>query len=261
MTRLLECSTSWQTLILVLVAFGFVPGFCLRLIVLVYPRGDPRRAELIAELYTVPRIQRPLWVAEQLEVALFEGLPHRISATLRKLSHRYRGRAQHGPHRAKLWDLVVGLTPGFSVGNGLVLGVAPDPGPGVNPEIMLMAHTMPGPGPGLAAGITIGGAVGIVVGIGIVVENRLVVRFPGVLVAGIGAGLGTGLMVGLAAWLAAVMGTAFGVGIGGVGVGIVVGIGTGIVVGLAAVVIGRLRNRRLASHGSPTNGTPLTTHN
>jgi hypothetical protein len=65
---------------LVVVVFGFVPGFCLRLIILAYPRSDPRRAELIAELYAVSRIQRPLWVAEQLEVALFEGLPHRISA-------------------------------------------------------------------------------------------------------------------------------------------------------------------------------------
>jgi hypothetical protein len=49
--------------------------------VLAYPRDDPRRAELIAELYAVPRIQRPLWVAEQLETALFEGLKLRISAS------------------------------------------------------------------------------------------------------------------------------------------------------------------------------------
>ena len=34
------------------------------------------RIELVAELYAVPRIQRPLWVAEQLETALFEGLEH-----------------------------------------------------------------------------------------------------------------------------------------------------------------------------------------
>lgn len=36
------------------------PGILLRLIVLAYPSSDPRRAKLIAKLYTVPRIQRPL---------------------------------------------------------------------------------------------------------------------------------------------------------------------------------------------------------
>lgn len=73
---------------LVLVVFGFTPGFCLRLIVLAYPRNDPRRTELIAELYAEPRIQRPLWVAEQLEVGLFEGLGHRLSAVSHRLTRR-----------------------------------------------------------------------------------------------------------------------------------------------------------------------------
>lgn len=90
MAELLELVASWRALIVALVVFGFAPGFCLRLIVLIYPRNDPRRAELIAELYIVRRVQRPLWVAEQLEVALFEGLGHRISAALRKLSRRRR---------------------------------------------------------------------------------------------------------------------------------------------------------------------------
>ena len=78
MAELLEAVVSWPSLLLVLVVFGFAPGFCLRLIVLAYPRGDHRRGELIAELYAVPRVKRPLWVVEQLEVALFEGLAHRI---------------------------------------------------------------------------------------------------------------------------------------------------------------------------------------
>ena len=64
MAELLEAVGSWPSL-LVLLVFGFAPGFCLRLIVLAYPRSDPRRAELIAELYAVPRVQRPLGVAEQ----------------------------------------------------------------------------------------------------------------------------------------------------------------------------------------------------
>ncbi|MGH3784090.1 MAG: hypothetical protein ACRDRO_26595 [Pseudonocardiaceae bacterium] len=80
MADLLAAVASWRSLVLVFFVFGFAPGFCLRLIVLAYPRGDPRRTELIAELYAVPRIERPLWVAEQLEVALFEGLSHRVRA-------------------------------------------------------------------------------------------------------------------------------------------------------------------------------------
>lgn len=86
MAELLEVAASWPSLLLVLLVFGFAPGFCLRLIVLMYPRSNPRRAELIAELYAVPRIQRPLWVAEKLEVALFEGLAHRVSAAIRRLT-------------------------------------------------------------------------------------------------------------------------------------------------------------------------------
>lgn len=80
MADLMDAVASWPGLLLVLFVFGFAPGFCLRVIVLAYPRKDPRRTELIAELYAVSRIERPLWVAEQLEVALFEGLSHRLSA-------------------------------------------------------------------------------------------------------------------------------------------------------------------------------------
>ena len=94
MSELLQAVASWPTLLFVVVVFGFAPGFCLRLIVLAYPRSDSRRAELFAELYIVPRIQRPLWVAEQVEVALFEGLGQRVSAVIRKLSGLRRVRAQ-----------------------------------------------------------------------------------------------------------------------------------------------------------------------
>lgn len=90
MTELLDTVTSWRSLLLAVVVFGFAPGFCLRLLVLIYPRSDPRRTELIAELYAVPRIQRPLWVAEQLETALFEGFPRRLSAVLRWAAHQRR---------------------------------------------------------------------------------------------------------------------------------------------------------------------------
>lgn len=69
---------SWPTLLIALLIFGFAPGAVLRLIVLVFPRDDPRRKELLAEVYAVPRVERPFWVAQQLEVAIFEGLRDRI---------------------------------------------------------------------------------------------------------------------------------------------------------------------------------------
>jgi hypothetical protein len=119
MVELLKAVTSWTSLVLVVVVFGFAPGFCLRLIVRAYPRSDPRRAELMAELYAVPRIQRPLWVAEQLEVALFEGLGHRASAGIRRLTGRRRARAPTDERGvplglgfwAVLLALLIGATP------------------------------------------------------------------------------------------------------------------------------------------------------
>ncbi len=62
--------------------FGLLPGTALRGILLLFPHDDPRRKELQAELYAVPWWERPLWVAEQLEVAIFEGLGARICGRL-----------------------------------------------------------------------------------------------------------------------------------------------------------------------------------
>jgi hypothetical protein len=69
---------SCPMLALALLVFGFAPGLLLRLIVLAFPKDDARRAELRGELYNVPRFERPFWVAEQMEIALFEGLRDRI---------------------------------------------------------------------------------------------------------------------------------------------------------------------------------------
>ncbi|TDD03320.1 hypothetical protein E1181_20735 [Saccharopolyspora terrae] len=83
MTELIEAMTSWRSLGLALIVFGFAPGFVLRLLVLVYPKDDPRRTELVAQLYELSRLERLLFVAEQLETVLFEGFPHRVRSVLR----------------------------------------------------------------------------------------------------------------------------------------------------------------------------------
>lgn len=58
----------------------------------------------------MPRIERPLWVAEQLEVALFEGLAHRVSAALHQLASRSRERRTADNLDAKLIEAVAALT-------------------------------------------------------------------------------------------------------------------------------------------------------
>jgi hypothetical protein len=79
MDSLITQAIAWPTLLIALVMFGFAPGAVLRLIVLAFRRDDPRRTELLAELPHVPRIERPFWVCEQLEVALSEGLFGRLA--------------------------------------------------------------------------------------------------------------------------------------------------------------------------------------
>jgi hypothetical protein len=74
MTGFIDAVTSPWPLLAALVAFGFAPGAVLRVIVLAFPRDDPRRRERLGELYSVPRFERPLWVFEQLDRALIEGL-------------------------------------------------------------------------------------------------------------------------------------------------------------------------------------------
>ena len=78
MTSLILHVLSWPTFVIALLVWGFAPGALLRLIVLAFHRDDPRRHELLAELYAVPRIERPFWVVEQLEVALVEGMGQRL---------------------------------------------------------------------------------------------------------------------------------------------------------------------------------------
>ena len=83
MTDFLVGGSAWwmlpATLLAVAVIFGLFPGVALRLIVLLYPKDDLRRRELVAELYTLDRLQRIEWVFQQLETALFEGLSRRLA--------------------------------------------------------------------------------------------------------------------------------------------------------------------------------------
>jgi hypothetical protein len=90
MAHLAAAAASWQTLLMVLVVFGFAPGFVLRLLVRIYPKSDPRRTELIAELHALGWIERPLFVVEQMETVLSEGVPHRFKT----LQERWRARSR-----------------------------------------------------------------------------------------------------------------------------------------------------------------------
>lgn len=77
MTELIELARAPGVLLLAIVIFSIAPGLVLRLTVLLYPKNDERRKELIAELYAMPRLQRPFWVGEQFETAIFDGLQAR----------------------------------------------------------------------------------------------------------------------------------------------------------------------------------------
>lgn len=67
----------WGPSALGLAALGLLPGFSLRLIVRLYPKGDPRRREVVAELYTVENWRQPIFVIQMLELAISEGIPAR----------------------------------------------------------------------------------------------------------------------------------------------------------------------------------------
>lgn len=77
---MLDALASWPAFLALLVIYGFAPGALLRLICLAYRRDDPRRYELRAELYAVPRpvSEHPLQGTEQsshVSAAAQEGPP------------------------------------------------------------------------------------------------------------------------------------------------------------------------------------------
>lgn len=82
----------WQTLIVAVITFGFVPGFILRILVKIYPKGDSRRIELISEMYALKWASRPFFMAQQLETVLFDGLPARAKSAWKSAYEKSRNR-------------------------------------------------------------------------------------------------------------------------------------------------------------------------
>jgi hypothetical protein len=77
---------SW-TVLAVLLVLGVAPEFVVRLLVLCYPKEDPRRQEHLAEMRHIDGLGRALqrwyWMANLIPLAMCEGLPARRAARRR----------------------------------------------------------------------------------------------------------------------------------------------------------------------------------
>lgn len=142
MAELLRAVVSWPTLLVVVLSFGFVPGFVLRLLVMIYPRDDPRRRELVSQLYVLRRLERPFFVAEQLETVLFEGVPHR-AGTFRATVSRLAGRNLRAlvRYRAAFAITVLHVLPSTA----FVVGYLVDDHPRVHPLVEPSPEKLPTP--------------------------------------------------------------------------------------------------------------------
>jgi len=76
-TEILALAHAWPVFVVLLV-FGLLPGVVVRLLSLGYRPDDPRRQEMIAEVYAVPRWERPFWALEQVERVVSEGIWERV---------------------------------------------------------------------------------------------------------------------------------------------------------------------------------------
>lgn len=107
MAELIGSLGAWHYFFGVLLVYGFFPGLAARLISLCFSKGDPRRQELIAEVYAVPRWERPIWVAEQFERALCEGVWERVyDAADGRLFNRWQlmsGAQRNAEHPESFW--------------------------------------------------------------------------------------------------------------------------------------------------------------
>jgi hypothetical protein len=64
--------------------FGFLPRLATRLMSRAFPKSDPRRDEMLAELHGVPHFERLVWVAEQFERVLLEAIPARVAQSKKR---------------------------------------------------------------------------------------------------------------------------------------------------------------------------------
>jgi Uncharacterized protein conserved in bacteria (DUF2314) len=97
----------WKLALLAIFIFAICPQWILRLLVLVYDRDDPRRKELLGELYAVEYWKRPFWVAEQFETALADGVwPRFVWMLSGRLIYRWtlgNGVRQNQEHPDTFW--------------------------------------------------------------------------------------------------------------------------------------------------------------
>lgn len=88
MSEILAGAVALPTLAVAVLVWGLLPGFVNRLFARIYPADDPRRRDMVAELYAVPRWEQPLWVAQQAERAISEGIPARARKRRSRMSKR-----------------------------------------------------------------------------------------------------------------------------------------------------------------------------
>lgn len=69
---------TWVSALVIILIFGFAPRLLTRILSFAFPKDDPRREELVGEVDAIPYRSRPFFVAEQLEVALIEGIGGRL---------------------------------------------------------------------------------------------------------------------------------------------------------------------------------------
>ena len=79
-----------------LVIFGIVPGVVLRGLLLAWPKDDPVRAELLADLAMLPFRERPFFVASQIPNAAFDGLGTRLRIARRSRAAKQAARLSPG---------------------------------------------------------------------------------------------------------------------------------------------------------------------
>jgi hypothetical protein len=73
------------SLILAGLVFGFAPVIVAKVLATAFPKSDPRRAEMLAEIYKVPYKNRVTWLFEQSARVVTEAVPARIKSRTRAL--------------------------------------------------------------------------------------------------------------------------------------------------------------------------------